>query len=104
MLWALWYQNFSIPELSGFPAVNTLLKQAQEKRNVIIHGRWDFVAKTGEVFISRITARGKFKTSLRVIPLTEVTEAADLVYKAADELYALILKAGATNNPPQEGQ
>jgi hypothetical protein len=92
------------PALSGFPTVHQSLKQAQEKRNFIAHSKWGTDEKTGEVQISRLTARGKLKTSITPITVTEIKAAADLIAKAAQDLYVLVIKAGTTNIPPHTGQ
>jgi hypothetical protein len=91
------------PELSGFPAVHQLLKQAQEKRNAIAHSKWSR-DDTGQVQISRLTARGKLKTSVEPISVAEIRTAADLITKTAHDLYILVSKAGTTNSPPHIGQ
>jgi len=92
------------PELSGFPTVHQLLKQAQEKRNSIAHSKWGTDEQTGKVQISRLTARGKLKTSITPISVSEIRTAADLIEKAAHDLYVLVVKAGTTNRPPHSGQ
>lgn len=50
------------PGLSGFTAVQQSLKHAQEKRNLIVHSKWG-AEPTGQIVVSRLTARGKLKTS-----------------------------------------
>jgi hypothetical protein len=92
------------PALSEFPAVHQALKQAQEKRNLIAHSKWGIDEKTGQVHISRLTARGKLKTSVTPITVAEIKAAADLITNAAQSLYFILVKAGTTNNPPHTGQ
>jgi hypothetical protein len=92
------------PDLSGFPPVLQLLKQAQEQRNRVVHSKWGSDEPGGQVTISRLTARGKLKTSVTPISVEEVRAAADLITKAAHDLYILVVKAGTTNTPPHTGQ
>jgi hypothetical protein len=96
-----------LPDYSGlaeFPTVHQLLKQAQEKRNLIAHSKWGVDEQTGQVTVSRLTARGKLKTSIVPISVAEITAAADLIAKAAHDLLVLVVNAGTTNIPPQSGQ
>jgi hypothetical protein len=92
------------PLLSGFPVVLQALKQAQEKRNIIAHSKWGFNKETKQVEVSRMTSRGKLKTSITPISIGEIKEAADLITKASQDLFVLVTKAGTTNSPPQTGQ
>ena len=92
------------PKLSAFPSVHQKLKQAQEKRNLIAHSRWGVHPETGQIEYSRLTARGKLKTSVTPISLDEVKAAAESVTDAAQALYLLVIEAGTTNKPPQAGQ
>ena len=93
------------PGLAGYPSVLQSLKQAQEKRNMVAHSKWGVNATNpAQVEISRLTARGKLKTSVTPISLDEIKAAANLVIDAAQNLYVLVTQAGTTNNPPQAGQ
>ena len=92
------------PGLSGHPSVHQLLKQAQEKRNLVTHSTWGKDEQTSEVTVGRLSARGKLKMSIQPISVAEIRSAADLITKAAQSLYSLVVKAGTTNNPPQTGQ
>lgn len=90
--------------LSGFPTVLQSLKQAQEKRNSIAHSKWGVDEQTSQVHISRLTARGKLKTSIVPISVAEISAVADLIAKAVHDLYVLVVNAGTTNSAPQSGQ
>ena len=92
------------PALSGFPAIQRLLKKAQEHRNSVIHGRWGFDETTREVTISRLSARGKLKFSITPVSIAEISAMTDLIVKASHDLHSLVTKAGTTNIPPQMGQ
>ena len=75
----------------NYKAVESLLKQAQEKRNSLIHAKCHY--ENGQAVISRITARGKLKMSVTPISVADIRAMSALIYKAADELHALVNNA-----------
>jgi hypothetical protein len=75
----------------NYPAVESSLRQAQEKRNSLIHAKCG--TENGQVVLSRITARGKLKMSVKPISVADIRAISDLIYKAADELHTLVNNA-----------
>jgi hypothetical protein len=74
-----------------YQSVESLLRQAQEKRNSLIHAKCRY--ENGQAVISRITARGKLKMSVTPISVADIRAISDLIYKAADELHILVNNA-----------
>jgi hypothetical protein len=89
--------------LSGYREVERLLKDAQQKRNAIAHGKWG-VDASGGVGKSRITAHGALKISSGSVAITEIEEASEVIVKAADALAKLVFPHIAASDAPQSGQ
>lgn len=87
-----------------YPEVLQQLKQAQEKRNIVAHSKWRLNEETKHVEVARMSARGKLKTSITTMTVTEINAIANLISKASQDLFILVVKAGMTNSPPQAGQ
>ena len=77
------------PHLANFDQIKPILKKAQDGRNTIIHAFWG--CENGVVSIGRKTARGKLKTSTRVITLTEIETVTDDIGKAAAAMIKLVV-------------
>ena len=92
------------PRLSTYRGVQQSLKRAQEGRNMVVHGRWAVDDTSGEVQVSRLSARGKLKASTTPFSVAEIRAVSDLIVKASQELFFLVAKAGTTNSPPHSGQ
>lgn len=72
-----------------YSQVQSLLKQAQEKRNLIIHGKFGF-DPDGNVSISRIAARGKLTHSEKVVTIPDLKAISALIYQAAERLHSFV--------------
>ena len=72
-----------------YPPVQSLLRQAQEKRNSLLHAKIGY-DQNGKVSASRISARGKFKMMQTEISVPDIKEMSALIYKAAEELHTLV--------------
>ncbi len=66
-----------------------LLRNAQQKRNQIIHSSWGFNPKSRKVFRAQMSARGVFKLSIPEIKIEELDEAITSINIAADTIYDL---------------
>jgi hypothetical protein len=100
-----------IGELTNLPAnsplnrykeeIQPLLKQAQSKRNLIIHSIWG-VDEKGRVCVSSVSARGTLKMKNEPISLKEVQAIPELITQAGMELFLSVVYNG--KRPPQTGQ
>ncbi len=84
------------PNLKELPSVIAKIKIAQQGRNMIVHAKWG-IDEQGRVVISRITARGTIKTSVRAIPLSEVSDIVVHIEAAMKGLYEFVAVRGDKN-------
>jgi hypothetical protein len=89
----------SYPNLRRFSKAKPFLKAAQEGRNRTAHGHW--IYKDGQVVKVRMTARGKLRSSVEPMTITELDAALaaiidagravlDVVFNTSDILGAVI--------------
>lgn len=79
------------PGLAKFPDVKPLLKKAQDGRNRVVHGQWG--EKDGKVLKARLTARGKLRSSLDEIAVTDIEGIAADIFQAGRAVLRVIFEA-----------
>lgn len=84
------------------PDIQPLLKEAQTKRNVIIHSIWG--VQDGRVCISSVSARGSLKMKQEPLTLAEVQAVSTLIIKAGVELFMAVVVGSDNIPPPHSGQ
>ncbi len=77
------------PWLAKFDRAKPLLKKAQEGRNKIIHGQWNY--ENGQVYKLRATARGRLKTNIVPVEVENIEAIALDIHKAGIALLETIL-------------
>jgi hypothetical protein len=83
--------RINYPQLSRFDEIAPRLAQAQSARNRIIHGRWSLHPETGEVTVSRATARGTLKTKIEPVSLSDLEKIAKNIEAVSIDLYQMIV-------------
>jgi hypothetical protein len=83
------YLKDEYPRLNGWPEVQTLLRDAAEGRNRVVHARWAYL--DGKVRILRLSARGKLKMSNDVVEVAEIEDVNMKCGTAAARLLKLII-------------
>jgi hypothetical protein len=78
------------PNLSGYKEVISLLRSAQTSRNRHMHNGMFFEA--GRCFITEGSARGKVKTSVKPITISELRNVSESIHLAMLALHKLITK------------
>jgi len=78
--------------------VQGLLKQAQEKRNSILHQRW-FSYKDG-VKRYEIKARGELKQTVFPVSLEELRDISDFIEDAYLKMYSVLIQLWGRIRPP----
>ena len=79
-----------------------LLKDAQNRRNIISHSIWG--VEGGKVHISSVSARGSVKVKQQPITLAEVQVASAAIKKAGLELFMAVVVGSDPSATPQDGQ
>jgi hypothetical protein len=80
------------PKYPGLKELKTILqqiKEAQSARNEVIHAKWG--CENGQVMISRLSARGQIKTSVRAISLDELNGVGGKIKETTKALYRFIV-------------
>lgn len=77
------------PHLAKFKDVAPLLKKASEGRNKIAHAFWTI--EGGQVMILRATARGRLKTSMDPVMVSDIDAVVDDIGRAGAAMYKIIL-------------
>jgi hypothetical protein len=79
------------PALAKFDEAKPLLKKAQEGRNRIVHGQWG--ERDGKVLKARITARGRVRSSLHEITVSEIDAISTDVFRAGRAVLKAVFDA-----------
>jgi hypothetical protein len=77
------------PTVNEIDKIDDLLdavKDALEKRNVIVHNAFMIHPDTKEIFSHRLKARGSFQLELKPVSAKEIEEDAALIYKAGMDI------------------
>jgi len=82
------------PRLQDYKAVRSIISEAQDGRNKVVHARWLY--EDGKATITRLTARGKVKHSTVPITVDELRRIAELIGKASIELWKLVVVSQET--------
>jgi hypothetical protein len=83
------------PRLESYKEVLAQIREAQTARNTIVHSKWGMTEDGKSVEIAQMTARGKLKTSVRIITLDELRRTGELIGKASINLYKLVVMAAS---------
>ncbi|NWO07248.1 MAG: hypothetical protein HLX50_16625 [Alteromonadaceae bacterium] len=76
--------------LKGYEGVMKLISRAQKGRNKYMHNIMGFDAETGKVGLSSMSARGKLKTNVEVVPLQQLKEVSAAIHEATCALHSLV--------------
>lgn len=79
----------AFPRLAKFTTIKALLKKAQEGRNRVVHGAWNY--EDGQVSKLRATARGKLKVSVVPVSLSEIEVITLDIGRAGAETFKLVV-------------
>lgn len=79
------------PQLKGYADVISKLKTAQKNRNKFLHNGMALNPETGKIEMAQGSARGKLKTAVEIIEVTEIKRAIIEIDEAQSALYKLVL-------------
>lgn len=86
-----------LTHLNNYKEVLQELREANEKRNKIIHAHWNIDENTGEILRARLSARGELKIEMEPYPISHLQGAQEMIRKAARDLVQMIVFM--RNNP-----
>ena len=81
----------NFPQLEEYRDVISKLKAAQSARNSYSHNSVIMNEETGKVEMSRATARGKLRTSVREVKIEEIRDASAKIHVAICALGSLVM-------------
>lgn len=79
------------PNLEGYGEVVQQLRQAQRRRNDLMHYSMGVNPESGEVEMVKGTARGKLKVGVQKVSLVDLRRASMIIHDAQRSLYKLVL-------------
>lgn len=78
------------PKLKMYPETIKLIKSAQSKRNYFLHNGLFFNEESGKVETSSLQARGKLKTNIRTVELSELKGVSAKIHLSLLSLHKLL--------------
>ncbi|MFK4003782.1 hypothetical protein [Qipengyuania sp. NPDC077563] len=85
--------------LKNYKAIVAQVREAQGLRNIFMH-QLIGPGESGEMRISKMSARGQLRMEVRPIELSEISEAHKKIFEAGRAVYKLVLNTAPWEGPP----